>query len=100
LGFSVIRVREFDDLHVLLKKIGVEYAYFRHAPEDNWYAHYIHNLDNLIRFGCLYPNLIRFGCLYPRGARMARSKLALSPPSQRRGMRALTLIKKRSKRSS
>ncbi len=38
-----------------LKKIGVEYAYFRHAPENNWYPHYIHNLDNLIRFGGLYP---------------------------------------------
>ena len=38
------------------KKIGVEYAYFRHAPENNWYPHYIHNLDNLIRFGGLYPS--------------------------------------------
>jgi ABC-type nitrate/sulfonate/bicarbonate transport system substrate-binding protein len=37
------------------KKIGVEYAYFRHAPENNWYPHYVHNLDNLIRFGGLYP---------------------------------------------
>jgi ABC-type nitrate/sulfonate/bicarbonate transport system substrate-binding protein len=37
------------------KKIGVEYDYFRHAPENNWYPHYIHNLDNLIRFGGLYP---------------------------------------------
>ena len=37
------------------KKIGVEYAYFRHAPENNWYPHYIHNLDNLIRFGGLFP---------------------------------------------
>ena len=37
------------------KKIGVEYAYFRHAPENNWYPHYIHNLDNLFRFGGLYP---------------------------------------------
>ena len=23
--------------------------------ENNWYLHYIHNLDNLIRFGGLYP---------------------------------------------
>ena len=38
-----------------LKKIGVEYAYFRHAPENNFYPHYIHNLDNLVRFGGLYP---------------------------------------------
>ncbi len=37
------------------KKIGVEYAYFRHAPENNFYPHYVHNLDNLIRFGGLYP---------------------------------------------
>ena len=37
------------------KKLGVEYAYFRHAPQNNWYPHYIHNLDNLIRFGGLYP---------------------------------------------
>ena len=41
------------------KKIGVEYAYFRHAPENNWYPHYIHNLDNLIRFGGLYPPIAR-----------------------------------------
>jgi hypothetical protein len=37
------------------KKIGVEYAYFRHSPENNWYPHYTHNLDNLVRFGSLYP---------------------------------------------
>lgn len=37
------------------KKIGVEYDFFRHSPENNWYPHYIHNLDNLIRFGGLYP---------------------------------------------
>jgi ABC-type nitrate/sulfonate/bicarbonate transport system substrate-binding protein len=37
------------------KKIGVEYAYFRSRNENNFYPHYIHNLDNLIRFGGLYP---------------------------------------------
>jgi ABC-type nitrate/sulfonate/bicarbonate transport system substrate-binding protein len=37
------------------KKLGVEYAFFRHSPENTWYPHYIHNLDNLIRFGSLYP---------------------------------------------
>ncbi len=26
-----------------------------HVPENNWYPHYIHNLDNLIRFGGLFP---------------------------------------------
>ena len=24
-------------------------------PENNWYPHYVHNLDNLIRFGGLNP---------------------------------------------
>jgi ABC-type nitrate/sulfonate/bicarbonate transport system substrate-binding protein len=37
------------------KKIGVEYAYFRSRNENNFYPHYIHNLDNLVRFGGLYP---------------------------------------------
>ena len=37
------------------KKIGVEYDFFRHSPDNDWYPHYIHNLDNLIRFGGLYP---------------------------------------------
>jgi ABC-type nitrate/sulfonate/bicarbonate transport system substrate-binding protein len=37
------------------KKIGVKFAYFRSTPENDWYPHYIHNLDNLIRFGGLFP---------------------------------------------
>jgi ABC-type nitrate/sulfonate/bicarbonate transport system substrate-binding protein len=37
------------------KKIGVTYAYLRSDRRNNWYPHYIHNLDNLIRFGGLYP---------------------------------------------
>ncbi|MCJ7641730.1 MAG: ABC transporter substrate-binding protein [Desulfobacterales bacterium] len=37
------------------KKIGVKYAYFRSVRENDWYPHYIHNLDNLIRFGGLFP---------------------------------------------
>ena len=37
------------------KKIGVDYDYFRRSPQNDWYPHYIHNLDNLIRFGGLYP---------------------------------------------
>jgi len=38
-----------------LTKIGVEYAYFRSNNLSNFYPHYIHNLDNLIRVGGLYP---------------------------------------------
>jgi hypothetical protein len=37
------------------KKIGIKYAYFRSTPENDWYPHYVHNLDNLIRFGGLFP---------------------------------------------
>ena len=37
------------------KKIGVRYAYLRSRRENDWYPHYIHNLDNLIRFGGLFP---------------------------------------------
>jgi ABC-type nitrate/sulfonate/bicarbonate transport system substrate-binding protein len=37
------------------KKIGVQYAFLRSRLENNWYPHYIHNLDNLIRFGGLFP---------------------------------------------
>ena len=37
------------------KAIGIDYSYFRSRPETDWYPHYIHNLDNLIRFGGLYP---------------------------------------------
>lgn len=37
------------------KKIGVKYAFMRSVSENNWYPHYIHNLDNLIRFGGLFP---------------------------------------------
>jgi ABC-type nitrate/sulfonate/bicarbonate transport system substrate-binding protein len=37
------------------KKIGVKYAFLRSRRENNWYPHYIHNLDNLVRFGGLFP---------------------------------------------
>ncbi len=29
--------------------------FFRSVRENDWYPHYIHNLDNLIRFGGLFP---------------------------------------------
>jgi len=37
------------------KKIGVNYLFLRARKENDWYPHYIHNLDNLIRFGGLFP---------------------------------------------
>jgi len=37
------------------KKIDVKYAFMRSVRENDWYPHYIHNLDNLIRFGGLFP---------------------------------------------
>jgi ABC-type nitrate/sulfonate/bicarbonate transport system substrate-binding protein len=37
------------------KKIGIKYLYLRCRSENDWYPHYVHNLDNLIRFGGLFP---------------------------------------------
>ena len=37
------------------KKIGVKYAFFRSVQANDWYPHYIHNLDNLIRVSGLFP---------------------------------------------
>jgi ABC-type nitrate/sulfonate/bicarbonate transport system substrate-binding protein len=37
------------------KKIGVAYSFMRSRRETDWYPHYIHNMDNLIRFGGLFP---------------------------------------------
>jgi ABC-type nitrate/sulfonate/bicarbonate transport system substrate-binding protein len=37
------------------KAIGIDYSYFRSRRETDWYPHYIHNQENLIRFGGLYP---------------------------------------------
>lgn len=37
------------------KKLGVEYSYMRSRRGTDWYPHYIHNQDNLIRFGGLFP---------------------------------------------
>jgi ABC-type nitrate/sulfonate/bicarbonate transport system substrate-binding protein len=38
-----------------LKKLGVKFAFMRSVRETDWYPHYIHNQDNLIRFGGLFP---------------------------------------------
>ncbi len=37
--------------------IGVDYAHLLSRRENDWYPHYIHNLDNLVRFGGLYPTI-------------------------------------------
>lgn len=37
------------------KKIGVTYKFLRSTVENDWYPHYVHNLDNLMRFGGCYP---------------------------------------------
>lgn len=39
----------------LYKKIDVHYLYLRARKENDWYPHYIHNMDNIIRFGGLFP---------------------------------------------
>ena len=37
------------------KKMDVSYLYLRARKENDWYPHYIHNMDNIIRFGGLFP---------------------------------------------
>ena len=37
------------------KKMDVQYLYLRARKENDWYPHYIHNMDNMIRFGGLFP---------------------------------------------
>lgn len=37
------------------KKMNVKYLYLRARKENDWYPHYIHNMDNIIRFGGLFP---------------------------------------------
>ena len=67
------------------KKIGVDYSFFRSRRENDFYPHYIHNLDNLIRFGGLYPpvavhadvrrtKLLGATWVYEGGAMLVRSR--------------------------
>jgi hypothetical protein len=55
----VVSARNVDEalgwIREEFKKIGVKYAYFRSVQANDWYPHYIHNLDNLIRVGGLFP---------------------------------------------
>jgi len=37
------------------KKIGIAYRFLRSTTENDWYPHYVHNLDNLIRVGGAFP---------------------------------------------
>jgi ABC-type nitrate/sulfonate/bicarbonate transport system substrate-binding protein len=39
----------------IYKKMDVKYLYLRARRENDWYPHYIHNMDNIIRFGGLFP---------------------------------------------
>ena len=37
------------------KKIDITYRFLRSTTENDWYPHYIHNLDNLMRYGGCFP---------------------------------------------
>ena len=37
------------------KKIGIAYKFLRSTRENDWYPHYVHNLDNLMRYGGCFP---------------------------------------------
>ena len=67
------------------KKLGVDYLYLRAREENNWYPHYVHNMDNLIRFGGLFPpvhvhadirktKLLGVTQVYEGGVMMVRSR--------------------------
>ncbi len=38
-----------------MTKIDVAYKFLRSTTENDWYPHYVHNLDNLMRFGGCFP---------------------------------------------
>jgi ABC-type nitrate/sulfonate/bicarbonate transport system substrate-binding protein len=69
----------------LYKKMDVQYLFLRARKENNWYPHYIHNMDNLIRFGGLFPpihvnadirrtRLLGVTQVYEGGVMMVRSR--------------------------
>jgi ABC-type nitrate/sulfonate/bicarbonate transport system substrate-binding protein len=37
------------------KKINIAYRFLRSTTENDWYPHYVHNLDNLMRYGGCFP---------------------------------------------
>jgi ABC-type nitrate/sulfonate/bicarbonate transport system substrate-binding protein len=37
------------------KKIDIAYKFLRSTRENDWYPHYVHNLDNLMRYGGCFP---------------------------------------------
>ncbi len=37
------------------KKINIAYKFLRSTTENDWYPHYVHNLDNLMRYGGCNP---------------------------------------------
>lgn len=68
-----------------LKKIGIEYKYLRSTVENDWYPHYVHNLDNLLRVGGAFPaihvqadirrtRLVGLTHVYEGGCMMVRAK--------------------------
>ena len=69
----------------IYKKMDVHYQYLRAREENNWYPHYVHNMDNLIRFGGLFPpihvqadirrtRLLGVTQVYEGGVMMVRSR--------------------------
>jgi ABC-type nitrate/sulfonate/bicarbonate transport system substrate-binding protein len=37
------------------KKMDIAYKFLRSTTENDWYPHYVHNLDNLMRYGGCFP---------------------------------------------
>ena len=67
-----------------MTKIDVAYKFLRSTTENDWYPHYVHNLDNLMRFGGCFPAIhVQADCrrtrligtthVYEGGAMLVRS---------------------------
>ncbi len=70
------------------KKIGIAYKFLRSTRENDWYPHYVHNLDNLMRYGGCFPaihvqadvrrtRLIGTTHVYEGGCMLVRSRDAI-----------------------
>jgi ABC-type nitrate/sulfonate/bicarbonate transport system substrate-binding protein len=81
-----------------LKKIGVAYKFLRSTRENDWYPHYVHNLDNLMRFGGCFPaihvnadirrtRLIGTTHVYEGGCMLARARDPIYRMKDLRGRR-------------
>jgi ABC-type nitrate/sulfonate/bicarbonate transport system substrate-binding protein len=90
--------QEIDWVKEEFKKIGVAYKFLRSTRENDWYPHYVHNLDNLMRFGGCFPaihvqadirrtRLIGTTQVYESGCMLVRSRDSIYRMEDLKGMK-------------